>query len=283
MVPYAAGGSVDVTTRIVAKTVGQELRRAIVVANVPGASGLLAVRKVLQAPHDGCTLLAATPNTVALLPMLNPHAGFTSADLRPLARIGGTDMVVVASLASGLNDLDDVRRASVEHSTPLRAGHPGHESLQAVSLRILQRKLHVEFIEVPYSGAGQLVTELLGGHLDLAVLAKPVALPLIRRGALRQLVVLTADQGYPAGSWSGWFSATDVPGSSLASTIAAVNAATRDPGTRQLLAEIGVDVNGADGAAFAREITTTIEHLREELAATVEAAGDGAHTPSKRR
>ena len=268
VVPYAAGGSVDVTTRIVAKAVGRELGRPVNVSNVPGASGMLAVKKVLAAERDGCTLLSATANAVILVPLLNPHADFTSEDLRPVGKVGSTDLVLVASARSGLRDMQALRMLAQAGSTQLRAGHPGQESLQAVALRQLRRKLQISLIEVPYSGAAQLVNDLVGGHLDIAVLAKPVALPLVQRGSLNLLTTLTADEGFVVGSWSGWFAARGVIDSALENTARALKAASRDRSTRLALMELGVTVDtSTDLQAFTREVGSSLRRFREVLAA----------------
>jgi tripartite-type tricarboxylate transporter receptor subunit TctC len=265
VVPYAAGGSVDVTTRILAKTVGHHLGRPVNVSNIPGASGLLAVRKVLGAERDGCTLLSGSANTVIVVPIMNPHAEFTAENLIPVGKVGITDMVLVASARSGLRDMHGLQRAAAA-SEPLRAGHPGQESLQAVALRQLGKRLKAPLIEVPYSGAAPLVNDLAGGHLDIAVLAKPVALPMIQRGALNLISTLHERDGYVLGSWSGWFAARGVPDAGLEPTAQAMARALSDISTRQSLMELGLSIDAAaDWQAFAREVGVTAARLREQM------------------
>src|SRR5262249_26665160 len=88
VVPYPAGGSLDVTTRVVADAAAHRLGRPVQVRNVPGASGLIGAREVANAAKDGCTILSGTVNTMVLIPLLEPHAGFRGSDFVPVSKIG---------------------------------------------------------------------------------------------------------------------------------------------------------------------------------------------------
>lgn len=266
LVPYAAGGSVDATTRAMARVVSVRMGRPISVVNVPGASGLIAVRQLLAAPADGCTLFSGSLNNVALLPLQNPRASYSSTDLQPLARIGVTGLTLVANPSLGLRDIDGLRAAAAKGRV-LKAGHPGLDSLQAVALKIIEKQLATPLVHVPYSGAGPLITDLLGGHLDIAVLAQPAAVPLIRRGAVVALDVARLPDGTPFVSWSGWFAARDVQPAALAATRRGVDEALNDSGLIQTLSELGVKVEPTTREKFVQEIAATADRLRPLLAA----------------
>jgi len=263
-VPYAAGGSVDVTTRLVAKAVSARLGRSLLVLNVPGASGLIAVRRLLAAPLDGCTLLGATVNTVVIVPLLNPHAGFSSTDLAPVALVGETEMVLVASAQSELRDMTALDQA-VRSARTLRAGHPGADSVQALALNVLEARLRTTFVKVPYSGAGMMVSDLAGGHIELAVLAKPAALPLVKRGVAVMLGTMRLGEGDPLPTWSGWFAARGVASSAVVPVRAAILQSLADPLLAGALAEMGMELNRVPPDALVDEIARSMHQVRRLL------------------
>ena len=266
LVPYPAGGSLDVTTRLVAKAVSTRLGRSIVVMNVPGASGLIAVRRLLAAPLDGCTLLGATANTVVILPLQNPHAGFSGTDLIPIALVGETEMVLVASVQSGLRDMAALNRA-VRSARTLRAGHPGSDSVQALALDALESRLHAHFVQVPYGGAGMMVGDLVGGHIELAVLAKPVALPLVKRGLAVLLGTMRLGENDPLPTWSGWFAARGVASAAVMPVRRAMQQSLADPPLARALAEMGMDLDRVPPEALVDEIAHSVHWVRQLLAA----------------
>jgi tripartite-type tricarboxylate transporter receptor subunit TctC len=266
LVPYAPGGSVDVTARIVARAVSQRLRRPLVVVNVPGASGVIAVRQLLAAPRDGCTLFGGSINTVVLAPLQNPRAGYTPGDLQPVGRIGATSLLLTASLASGLRDLATLQQA-VRAGRPLRAGHPGTDSVQALALGLLEARLQTRFVQVPYGGAGPMTGDLVGGHIDLAAMTQPAALPLLRRGVLALVEVPVAPgDGLPS-LWNGWFVARGVAPAALVPLQQAMAAVLAEAPVVEALTALGVDVESRDAAALAAEVASTAGRVQQLLAA----------------
>jgi tripartite-type tricarboxylate transporter receptor subunit TctC len=266
LVPYAAGGSLDVTTRLVAKAVSIRLGRSIVVMNAAGASGLIAVRRLLAAPLDGCTLLGATVNTVVILPAQNPHAGFSSTDLTPIALVGETEMVLVASVQSGLRDMAALKQAA-RSARALRAGHPGADSVQALALDALESRLQAHFVQVPYSGAGMMVGDLAGGHIELAVLAKPVAMPLVKRGMAVLLGTMRLNENDPLPTWSGWFAARGVASAAVMPVRQAMLQSLADPPLARALTEMGMDLDRVPAEALVDEVARSAHRVRHLLAA----------------
>lgn len=282
LVPFAPGGSVDATARLAAQGLAPRLGRTVVVVNAPGASGLIATRRLLAARPDGCTWLHGTPSNVVLMPLRNPHAGLRVTDVVPVARIGATDMLIVASRASGLADMAALEAAAHAAAAdgagvppPLRAGHPGTQTMHALALAMLQTRLAARFTEVPYGGTGPLVIDLLAGRIDIAALARPVAQPLVDGGRVTALGIVRAADGSPVRGWSGFFAAPEVPEAARAQMRRAVDEWLADPAALRALAELGVEPGGATPAAFADEVSATEARLRAQLA-----RGDGTPPPA---
>lgn len=239
VVPYSPGGSLDATTRIIAQAVSNKMERLIAVRNVPGASGVLGVREVLAAAPDGCTVLAGTVNTVVLVPLSNPSARFESSALRPVAKVGTAGLVLIASRHFGAETLQDLRAYARSRAEPLSAGHPGNDTVQALAIAMLEQRIGMGLIQVPYNGSAPLTNDLLGGHVHLAVVAMPVAQPLLEQGKIKVLASLTPEGGYPAESWSGWFVDARTPAASTSKLRSALIEALAEPKTARTLSELG--------------------------------------------
>lgn len=274
IVPYAAGGSVDAVTRLLAREVSARLGRGVVVLNLPGASGAIAMRRLLQAPRDGCTLVSGSTNTVVLLPLHNPHAGFAPGDLQAVARTGSSGLVLVASRRWGLGEAAALPAAGPA-AVPLRAGHPGVDTVQALLLEDLATRRGLPLIAVPYSGAGQLSNDLIGGQIDIAVMARPAALALVRGGWARVLGDMAFAGGPAWQSWNGWFTASGVAEAAVQPLRAALAATIASPGVQRELAEMGIEAGQADPAPFRAEIATTLDRIGQLLAARQRAEASG--------
>jgi tripartite-type tricarboxylate transporter receptor subunit TctC len=239
VVPFPAGGSLDATTRVLADAVAAVLGRPLVIRNVPGASGLLAVKEVLAAPRDGCTVLAATTTALVLVPLRNANAGFATTSLRPVAKVGASDLVLLAAASFPPRSMAELAPYARRRGTPLSAGHPGHDSVQAIALEMVRERTHAELVPVAYNGSARLVTDLLGGHIDLAVVARPAAEPLVQLGRAKIVATLSRRNGYDVESWSGWFVPAGVPPGATAALRTALLAALDDEDVQRTLLRLG--------------------------------------------
>jgi len=256
VVPYPAGGSLDATTRVVADAVALRLGRPVQVRNVPGASGLIGARKVASAANDGCTILSGTVNTMVLIPLLDAHAGFSSSDFVPVAKIGTTGFALIAGTQGSAVHLADLRDAETALGRPLAVGHPGNATLQAFAIDSIEQSLGMHFIHVPYSGSAALIGDLIGGRLDMAVVALPVAHELLKQNRVRQLADLEALPGVAAESWNGWFVPVRTSEPDIAPLRNALVAVLGDESVAGRLRDAGVEPSapGELTSVFSREI-----------------------------
>ncbi|GAP37802.1 putative exported protein [Piscinibacter sakaiensis] len=260
MVPYAAGGSLDVTTRTLVAALAPRLGRRVDVVDLPGASGLFAARRVLRAPVDGCTLLSATISQVGLLPLQNTGAGFAPEQFMAVARTGSVASYLVVSARSSVHRLSDL-------STPgsaWRAGNLGPESLQALLLQRLERAARTEFIQVPFAGAAALAQALEGDHIDLAILAQPALAGLLPRGQVRIVAGVGQGEGEPAVAWSGLFAASGTDPGWAKAVSGAVEQAMADPAVAASLQRLGVDTR-PPSMGFSDEVAQSVAWLRSML------------------
>ena len=270
VVPYLAGGSLDVTTRVVADAVAQRLGRPVQVRNVPGASGLIGARKVASAAKDGCTILSGTVNTMVLIPLLDAHAGFAPSDFVPVAKIGSTGLALIASTQSGAVRLADLHSEEAGLGRPLAIGHPGNVTLQAFTIDSIEDYLGMHFTRVPYSGSAALIGDLIGGRLDLAVVAMPVAIELLKRHRVRQVADFEAVPGV-AESWNGWFVPVHTPEANTASLRKALATVLGDESVAGRLRSAGVQPSAPSvmTSVFSGEIATETRRYAHSLSSRV--------------
>jgi tripartite-type tricarboxylate transporter receptor subunit TctC len=187
IVPYAAGGGVDVVARIIGETLGSRLGQRIIIENVTGAGGVIGTQRAARAQPDGYTLLFAVENTMAVAKLVQPSVVEydSQKDFQPISLIGTAPLVLV-----GKNELP--AKNISELMTMLRANFGKYSFASSgvgTSLHVLGEMINVEgkvkMVHVPYRAAPQIVTDLISNQIDLAILPLNLALPSYRNGSIR--------------------------------------------------------------------------------------------------
>lgn len=196
VVPNPAGGAADNLARGFAEEMAKRLKQPVVVENVGGASGALGAQKVLRSPADGYTLIFGNTSDMVVTPTANRRAGYAPGDFTPVALVGRTPMTLVARAGLGVNTMDDLLAKARAQPGKLTVGTTGATSFQAFATVALQKAANIELLAVPYKGGAPLTNDLLGGQIDLAVMAMPGAMPHVRAGKLT-LLGLMVEQRLP--------------------------------------------------------------------------------------
>lgn len=187
VVPNPPGGAADGLARGFAEEMAKRLKQTVVVENVGGASGALGAQKVLRAPADGYTLIFGNTSDMVVTPIGNKAAGYATKDFTPIALVGLTPMALVARPGLGVTNVDQLVAQAKARPNGLSVGTTGASSFQAFATVALQKAAGMDLLAVPYKGGGPLATDLLGGQVDLAVMAMPGAMPHVRSGKLTLL------------------------------------------------------------------------------------------------
>ncbi len=273
VVPFAPGGNLDVTTRIVAEAMSRDLGQPIVVENRAGAGGVIGGEAVAGSAPDGYTLLTGTTGTTVVSPLLVPNAPYSRESFAPIAMFAITPLVVEVPAASPLADF----KAFVAHvkANPgkVSIGHSGNGTTNHIAILQLQEAIHGKFNIIAYKGSGPALVDLMGGQIDSAVDQTSSSLPQIKAGKLRALAVATKariadlpqvptlqEQGlanFEAVTPSGLFAPAKTPAAIVKSLNTAVNKALADPAVKQKLADLGSIVTPMTSEQFDR-------FLREE-------------------
>ncbi|WP_449314140.1 Bug family tripartite tricarboxylate transporter substrate binding protein [Rhizobium sp. F40D2] len=194
LVGYSAGGSADYAARVMAPELSTRLGRSVVVENATGASGMIALQKLINGKANGSTLYYGGFDTVAV-PMLNKSVGVDwKSSTLPVGRTALTSMAIAVPAASPYKTLADLVAAAKAEPDTLTYGSPGIGSAQHFVGEMISDRAGVTFIHAPYRGGTQVSNDLLAGILDSAVLTTSTALPFAADGKIRVLAVTSAER-----------------------------------------------------------------------------------------
>jgi len=193
VVPFPAGGS-DVVPRKISEKASAILGTAIVVVNRPGASGVIATRKVVESVPDGYTLYVSSPPELAANPSLFEKLPYDAlSDLTPISLLAKTPFVLFARKDLPAKNLEDLVQYVRTNPGKLNLGTFGPGSPPDLLARIFAEQIGGEFELIPYKGGAPMITDLVGGQIDLAFLTLIPTRPFIEQGSITPLAV-TLDQ-----------------------------------------------------------------------------------------
>lgn len=218
VVPYAPGGITDTVARMLAQKLQEKWAQSVLVENRAGASGGIGAEMVSKSAPDGYTLIVGI-NSMLLAPILDSQLRFDmERDFAPVTLMGTSDYVLVASSEMGVQSLKAFDAAMRTSPKKFSYGSIGAGSGIHLYADQLARQLGAEPVHVPYKGAAPLVTELLSGRLDFAVLDFLSTRQHIESGKLKALAVTGnqwsalfpavptfAQSGHAGFDVSGWF------------------------------------------------------------------------------
>ncbi|OZI34193.1 hypothetical protein CAL29_11650 [Bordetella genomosp. 10] len=185
VVAFPAGGTNDAVARYLAEPLGRILGQPVVVDNVGGAAGAIGAAQVARAAPDGYTLLLGSVNETVLAPITNPSVRYGYKDFTPIAKVGSTAFVVVGRKDLPANSIDEVVQLARQKPGTLTFGSTGVGSYQQIVMENIQQLTGVSMVHVPYRGGGPMLTDLLGGQIDLAVSLPTTMLPQINRKSVK--------------------------------------------------------------------------------------------------
>lgn len=257
IVPFAAGGGVDATARLVLPKVAEILKQPMVIENVAGAAGTIGSERASKARPDGYTLLFAVASPLNVAPLVAPAAVRydTFKDFTPLATVAVGPFVLIGrpNLAAA-NAAELVR---LIHAQPgkLNFGTDGVGTSLHITAEMIRQRARLDMVHVPYKSGPQVLTDVAGGQVDLAVLPLTLAQPFIREGKVKAYGVTTAARwpgmpdvpalaetaelkGLDVESWLGLLGPANLPLAIAATLVNAVETAAKDPEIMRKLGEI---------------------------------------------
>ena len=252
IVPFAPGGAGNGSVRILAEQISPRIGQPMVVDNRPGAGGITGTTMVASSSDDHLLLLGST--TMTILPALRSDLGYdVQQDLQPVGMISTQPLVFAVGDASPVRSLDDLIARG--RAGALSAGNSGVGTLSHLATELLNRKLGMRILPVPYKGDSVLIPDVVSGTVSMGVMNLPVALPLIQAGRLRAVAVTAAQPlvslpGVPVlrsrgeefviSGWAALFAAKKVPAAGVELLAKQLREALGDQSVRERFDGFGV-------------------------------------------
>ncbi len=189
IVPFAAGGPVDALARILAAELAPRLQTDVVVENIGGAGGLLAVDRAMRSPPDGRTILFASVGAFVITNALKPQAGYDQLkSFAPVARIGAAPTLFIVKADSPIQSLADLI-AKAKSDSKLSYGSAGNGTTMHIAAEQLNASAGTKITHVPYRGIAPALNDIMGGHINFLNGDITVLYPLVKQGTIRALAV----------------------------------------------------------------------------------------------
>lgn len=195
IVPFAAGGPVDIVGRILASRMAELIGQQIVVENPGGAGGMTGTSRVVKSPPDGYTILIASAGVLALNQSLYRRPLYNAAtDLEPVALFSDTGRVLITNKDFPGNSLAEFIAYAKSNHDKMSYGSAGAGSGTHVCAVLLDIAMGTKITHVPYRGASIAMQDLIGGRIDFIAEQVASALPQIQGGNVKAIATLGAER-----------------------------------------------------------------------------------------
>jgi len=258
VVPFAAGGPVDVVARILAVPMGKSLGQTVVVENTVGAGGSIGVGRVARSAPDGYTVSIGHWSTHVVNGAVYALNYDLLKDLEPVAMIGGNSMLIVSRATVPAKNLGELVAWVRANQAKVNVGTAGPGSGTHVSGVYFQNAIGAKLQFIPYKGTGPAMQDLIGGQIDLIVDQMSNSLPQLRSGKIRAYAITartrspaapdipTVDEaglpGFHMGIWYGTWVRRGTPKEAVARLNGAIIESLADATARKRLADLGLEI-----------------------------------------
>jgi tripartite-type tricarboxylate transporter receptor subunit TctC len=189
IVPFPAGGVVDILARSVADGMSPLLGQPIVVEAKPGADSAIGTEDMLRQPADGHTLLMASPNIVTGPNMISPPKWDYARDVQGVAYVASVPNVAVVPVQLGVADLKAFVALAKSKPRSLNYASPGNGTSNHLGTELMQQVTGIELTKINYKGQPPAIPDLLNGNLQFKLLTMSLAVPHVTSGKLKALAV----------------------------------------------------------------------------------------------
>jgi tripartite-type tricarboxylate transporter receptor subunit TctC len=266
LVPFAAGGTVDIVARLLGAKLAEELGQPFVVENKGGAGGTIAAAMLAKSPGDGYTLMMMHQGLAFNASLYSDLPYDTLRDLAPIAHAGATPNALVVTDALPVKTVQEFLAYARSNPGRIAYGSGGIGSAGHLSVELLQSLTGTKLTHVPYKGSGPAITDLISGQIQAMLLTMPAVMPYVKGGKVRAIATSGARRspalpdlptiaeagvpGYEYMPWYGMFGPGTLPKERIARLNSAVNKALADAGLREKLAQQGLEVHTMTSEQF---------------------------------
>ncbi len=255
VVPFGAGGTTDLFGRMLTQGLQAKYGTPFVVENRAGAGGNLGAAAVARGKKDGYTLLVGTVSTQAINPFIYKLMPFDAEkDLQPVSLIARLPNILVVNPKLPVKTVTELIAYMKANPGKLSYGSSGVGTSTHLAAELFQIETSTKMVHIPYRSSGDVMNNLIGGHVDLAFDNITLAWPHVQAGALRALAVTSTTRsaiapdvptmadtlpGFEATSWHGLFAPTGTPPEVVDTLAAEVKRIFTAPETQKALNDIG--------------------------------------------
>jgi tripartite-type tricarboxylate transporter receptor subunit TctC len=275
LVPFAAGGNIDVMGRLMAARLSDAIGQQVVVENRVGGNGIVATEAVARAPADGYTLLWASTSVVAIVPAAAKVSYDPVKDLAPIgAMTAGPQVLLVNSKVPAQNVQEFVAWVKAQPAKIAYAGGGGPASASNLIMSLFQKRAGIEMTNVSYRGTAPALTDIIAGHVPTMFIPvseayaqatnpniRLLAVSSAKRSLMLPQVPTIAESGYPgfdAVSWTGLMAPAGTPKDIVDRLGAEMVRAAKDPKFVEQIVKAGNDPLGYGPDEFAKMIAAEI-------------------------
>ena len=276
IVAFTAGGTADRTARLIVARMESTLGQAVAVENKPGGNGAVAAQYVAQSEPDGYTLFFTTAGAIAISPAFHSDLNYDSVkDFAAVGKAAINSPVLVVNASMKVNSARDLAELARKKLGTITVGITGRGAMSDLALQLFEADAGIRLQAVPYRGAAQAITDVLGGRLDGLVGDIPTVMGQVRAGKLKALATSSknrsdifpdvptfVEQGFAGvigDNWVGVLAPAGTPAPVIAKFNAAMVAALKSPDLRDQLRDAGTTPAPSSPAEFDA-------YMREEIA-----------------
>ncbi|WP_312301417.1 Bug family tripartite tricarboxylate transporter substrate binding protein [Diaphorobacter nitroreducens] len=275
IVPFPPGGGTDMIARTVAQKLADQNQWNVVVDNRPGAGGNLGVDAAAKSAPDGYTLVMGQTSNLAINPSLYAKLPYDPLkDLVPVALVSSSPIVMAAPAKSPYKTFADVVAAAKAKPDGITLGFSGNGTVAHLAGELAENAAGIQLRHVPYKGAAQAMTDLVGGQIDLYMSSVPTLLGQVRNGKLRAIVLTSTKRsaqlpdtptleesgykGFEAVTWFGVLAPAGTPAAIVQQLNKAINRALEQPDVAEKLRSEGGEVLGGSPEKFSNLLRTDV-------------------------
>jgi len=278
IVPYAAGGPVDVPARLVIDRLTAQTKGVFILENRPGAGGSIGLQHVVQSPPDGSTFLFTT-SSVTIVPEIYPKLAFDPLrDLTSVSLVTEIAITLAVRANHPIRDLPGLIAYAKANPGKLTFASGGVGTGNPMAGELLKKLAGIDMLHVPFRGTAPALTSLYAGDIDVLFVSTIEAVPHARDGRIRVLGVGTPNRvpelpdsppiadtvpGYAATNWYGLFGPRGLPPAIVARLSAELPKVRDDPGVKEKSAVIGMPMLLAGPDVLRARIETEVPRWKQ--------------------
>jgi tripartite-type tricarboxylate transporter receptor subunit TctC len=274
LVPFAAGGNIDVTGRLMAARLSETLGQQFIVENRVGGGGIIATEAVARAPADGYTMLWASTNVIAIVPATTKVPYDPVKDFAPVSALGASPQVLLVNAKVPVNTVAEFVAYAKSQPAPLAyGGGGGPGSASNLIMALFLHRADLKMTSVAYRGTAPALTDLLAGHIPTTFVPISEAHAQATNPSMRMLAVSSGKRsprlpdvpsiaetypGYHAVSWTGMLAPAGTSKAIVGKIAAEMVRAVNDPKFAEQLRNSGIEPLAEGPEKFAAMIASEI-------------------------